>query len=129
MSYTEGYSTEYGLSVTDTNDTEFTINTWFEFADRSAKVMIDSPASTNIELEFASNDFAGTPTVEGAVSSSYDSETKILTFTVNTDTSPYFILFAEIALPFDYNFWFVIVGLITFCAVTFYALVIMKGRR
>ena len=31
--------------------------------------------------------------------------------------------------PFDYNFWFVIVGLITFCAITLYAATIMKGRR
>ena len=31
--------------------------------------------------------------------------------------------------PIDYNFWFIICGVITFCAVTFYALIITKGRR
>lgn len=81
--YSSKHYTRYCIYVVSPNNTQFTVNTWFETKDSFAMLTINAPASTNIVMGFTSPNLLSA-SVSGAVSSSWNPATKTLAFTVNT---------------------------------------------
>jgi len=104
-SYSWKHYTRYSIRVTSPNNVKLTINTWFATANSTAKLTINTPTATNIVMIFHSpNLISASVDNEVAGSESWDSATKTLTFTVNTDTSSSFTISARVTETEESNY-------------------------
>lgn len=93
--YSFKHYTRYCLYDVSLGNSQFTINTWFPTANSTAKIRINHPTATNINLYFTSPNLISA-SASGVVSYMWDSATKILSMTVNSNTNPVFTITATV---------------------------------